>query len=485
MVYLHKVGALLCLLLISGMAESQSGERFNYRIESITGYSNGLQTPFWLVSNRQGLSSLTKENSCLRVGLFHPSEPRKKISFAYGLDLATAVHYSSTFTIQQAYLDIYYKVLQASVGSKERWGELKNPLLSSGGLMYSGNARPIPQLRVGIPEYVAVPYTKGWLQIRGHVAYGLFTDDDWQTSFIKTGGKRTEHVLYHSKALFWKIGKEQFTPFIYEGGLEMSAQFGGNSITGNSVTDMPNRAMDFLRVFIPSGGDKSTPLGEQTNVYGNHLGSWHSSLAYTRNEWTIRAYFEHYFEDHSMMFLEYGWKDGLVGVEFTLPKRMMVQQVVLEYMTSRDQSGPVYNDTNDVIAEQISATDNYYNHGIYTGWQHWGMGVGSPLMLSPIYNSDGSISFKNNRLESTHLGMSGALTREVSYRMLYTRSQSWGTYGEPAREVLTDTYLMWEMNYQPQRLRSWRFGASLGIDRGDMSGTNHGILFSIRKTGHF
>ena len=87
MVYLHKVGALLCLLLISGMAESQSGERFNYRIESITGYSNGLQTPFWLVSNRQGLSSLTKENSCLRVGLFHPSEPRKKISFAYGLDV--------------------------------------------------------------------------------------------------------------------------------------------------------------------------------------------------------------------------------------------------------------------------------------------------------------------------------------------------------------------------------------------------------------
>ena len=105
-------------------------------------------------------------------------------------------------------------------------------------------------------------------------------------------------------------------------------------------------------------------------------------------------------------------------------------------------------------------------------------------MLSPIYNTDGSISFKNNRLESTHLGISGALTREVSYRMLYTRSKSWGTYSNPARDVLTDTYLLWEMNYQPQRLKSWRFTASLGIDRGDMSGTNNGIFLSIRKTGH-
>ena len=484
MYFQQKVWSLLCLLIFPTVANGQSENRLNYSVESTTGFSNGEQSPFWLISNKQGLSSLKKNNSYLRIGLFHPSDPHKKFTLAYGLDLAAAVHYTSSFIVQQAYLDLHYKVLEASLGSKERWGEMKNQQLSSGGLMHSGNARPIPQVRIGIPQFVAVPYTQGWLQIRGHVAYGIFTDDVWQKDFIATGQKHTEHVLYHSKALFWRIGKEHLTPFIYEGGLEMSAQFGGNSISGNHITDMPNHPLDFLRVFIPSGGDKSTPLGEQTNVYGNHLGSWHSSLAYTREEWKIRAYFEHYFEDHSMMFLEYGWKDGLAGVEITLPKRMMVQQIVLEYMTSRDQSGPVYNDTNDVIPEQISATDNYYNHGIYTGWQHWGMGIGSPLMLSPIYNKDGSISFKNNRLESTHLGVSGSLTREVSYRLLYTRTKSWGTYSNPAPEVLTDTYLLWEMNYQPKQLKTWRFSASLGIDRGDMTGTNSGILLSIRKTGH-
>ncbi|MDD4637800.1 MAG: capsule assembly Wzi family protein [Bacteroidales bacterium] len=481
----QKVLVLLWLLILPSAANSQSENRLNYIIESTSGFSNGEQAPFWLISNKQGLSSLAKDNSYLRIGVFQSGNPDKKCTLSYGLDLATAVHYSSTFIIQQAYLDLHYKVLEASLGSKERWGEMKNQRLSSGGLMYSGNARPIPQARIGIPEFVAVPFTHGWLQIRGHVAFGAFSDDRWQKDFVTAGQKHTERVLYHSKALFWRIGKEHLTPFIYEGGLEMSAQFGGNSIAGNRKTNMPNQPMDFLRVFIPSGGDKSTPLGEQTNVYGNHLGSWHSSLAYTHDEWKIRAYFEHYFEDHSMMFLEYGWKDGLAGVEITLPQRMMVQQVVLEYMTSRDQSGPIYNDTNDVIPEQISATDSYYNHGIYTGWQHWGMGIGSPLMLSPIYNTDGSITFKNNRLESTHLGVSGSLTREVSYRLLYTRSKSWGTYSNPARDVLTDTYFLWEMNYQPQRLKSWRFSASLGIDRGDMTGSNNGILLSIRKTGHF
>jgi len=478
-----KTPLLLSFLCLSLFANGQLVKGLNYLAESTSGFSTGEQTPFWLLSNRQGLSSLSKNNSYLRVALFRPAEQNKRFTYSYGLDLAAATHYTSSFIVQQAYLDLHYQVLALSIGSKERWGEMKNQQLSSGGLTYSGNARPIPQIRIGFPEFVSVPYTHGWFQVRGHIAYGIFTDDNWQKDFVATGQKHTEQVLYHSKALFWRIGKEHVSPFLYEGGLEMSAQFGGNSYSGSSKIDMPNHPLDFLRVFIPSGGDKSTPLGEQTNIYGNHLGSWHSSLAYTRDEWKVRAYFEHYFEDHSMMFWEYGWKDGLVGVELTLPKQMMVQQIVLEYMTSRDQAGPVYNDTNDVIPEQISATDNYYNHGIYTGWQHWGMSIGSPLMLSPLYNKDGSITFKNNRLESYHLGFSGSLTREVSYRVLYTRTKSWGTYSNPASEVLSDTYLLWEMNYQPRQLKGWKFTASLGTDRGDMTGYNNGLLFTIRKTG--
>jgi len=474
---------LFSFLLITVFVNGQVVKDLKYSVESSGSFSMGEQTPFWLLSNRQGLSSIEKNNAYLRIGLFRPYERRQDFTYAYGFDLATAAKYTSSFIVQQAYLDLHYQALVLSLGSKERWSEMENQQLSSGGLTYSGNARPIPQARIGFPEYVSVPYTNNWLKVRGHVAYGAFTDENWQKDFSVIGQRRTEHVLYHSKALFWKVGKERVAPFVYEGGLEMEAQFGGNAYSGSGKVDMPNRLTDFLRVFIPTGGDKKSPIGEQTNIYGNHLGSWHSSLAYMRNDWKVRAYFEHYFDDHSMMFWEYGWKDGLVGLELTLPKRMMVQQIVFEYMTSKDQSGPIYNDTDGVIPEQVSAEDDYYNHYIYNGWQHWGMGIGSPLMLSPIYNRDGSISFKSNRVESYHIGFSGILSREMDYRILYTSNRSWGTYENPYPEVLKDSYFLWEMNYQPRQLKGWKFTASLGVDRGDLAGYNNGLLFTIRKTG--
>lgn len=71
--------------------------------------------------------------------------------------------------------------MEISVGSKERGNEMKNDQLSSGSMTFSTNARPIPQVRVSIPEYIPFPWTKNWLHIKGHVAYGMFTDEKFQS----------------------------------------------------------------------------------------------------------------------------------------------------------------------------------------------------------------------------------------------------------------------------------------------------------------
>ena len=91
-----------------------------------------------------------------------------------------------------------YRCLGLSIGSKERHSEFNNPLLSSGGLTFSGNARSVPQVRIGIPEYTLVPGTKGWLAFKGHIAYGMFTDDGWQKDFVAPGGKsiRERFILF-------------------------------------------------------------------------------------------------------------------------------------------------------------------------------------------------------------------------------------------------------------------------------------------------
>ena len=140
------------------------------------------------------------------------------------------------------------------------------------------------------------------------------------------------------------------------------------------------------------------------------LGSWNFALTYELGDWRLRAYLEHYFEDHSQMFWEYGrWKDGQLGLEVTLPRNRWVSKVLWEGLATKDQAGPILYDGfwgsfQDI---QVSGCDNYYNHYIYQAWQHAGMAMGNPLLTSPAYNEDGSITFKSNRVRSNHLGLTG------------------------------------------------------------------------------
>lgn len=488
LIKIKKVGWLLAitgLCLSSQQAIGQFSKGWSYATEAGVSFSGGEHTPFWLVSNRQGLSSIEKNNGYIRAGVFRAMEKDKHFSYAFGIDLAGAYHFSSAFVIQQLYADIKYRCLQLSVGSKERFSEFNNPLLSSGGLTFSGNARPIPQVRISIPEYTLVPGTKGWLAFKAHLAYGLFTDDHWQRDFIQSPNqKHTEHVLYHSKALYVRIGNREKFPLQLEGGLEMAAQFGGKSITGDQVIDMPNGIKDFFKVLIPSSGDSSTPIGEQTNIYGNHLGSWNFSLTwFAPQSWVIRPYYEHFFEDHSQMFGEYGWKDGLVGVELTFPENPIISSFVYEYLGTKDQSGAVYWDHTPEIPEQISATDNYYNHGIYTGWQHWGQAIGNPLLISPIYNEDGSIQFKSTRVKAHHFGILGRPHADWQYRALFSFSRHWGTYTVPLYEVEKNANAMLEVTYKPHQWKGWEFSLAGAIDRGAMLGRSAGGMLTIKKRG--
>jgi len=88
----------------------------------------------------------------------------------------------------------------------------------------------------------------------------------------------------------------------------------------------------------------------------------------------------------------------MYGVEVTLPKNRFVSSFVGEYLYTKYQSGPIYYDHSQVISDHIGGRDDYYNHGTYVGWQHWGQVAGNPLYLSPVYNEDGSLYIRKNVL---------------------------------------------------------------------------------------
>lgn len=477
------------ITLVAGLSMLMSTSAYaidglHYRTEGAVSFSSGENTPFWLLNNKQGLSSIEKNNGYLRAGIFRDIDKDQKFSYGFGADLAVAYNFTSSFIIQQLYADIKYRCLGLSVGSKERVGEFNNPKLSSGNMLYSGNARPVPQIRAGIPDYTIVPWTNDWLAVKGYVAYGGFTDDGWQRDFAAPGKKRTEHVWYHSKGIYLRFGDLNRLPFYIEGGLEMAAQFGGRSIIGDHVINMPNGLKDIIKVLFPSGGDSSTPMGEQTNVYGNHVGEWSLCATwYPGRDWGLKAYYEHFFEDHSQMFFEYTWKDGLWGLEVTFPKNPVISTFVYEYLYTKDQSGPVYWDHTPEIPEQVSGVDNYYNHGIYTGWQHWGMGIGNPLIISPIYNRAGDISFRSNRVIGHHFGIAGNPLSELSYRILFSFTRNWGTYSVPFHNVENNYNGLLELTYSPKWLEGFSSTVSFGMDRGALLGNSKGVMLTLRKTG--
>lgn len=523
---------LLALLTFSGVAFSQEALSIKDYVQLNAIGSAGDYAPFWLVSNKGGVSSLDTHNGYIRYGVAVDGSIGRNRDWNYslGLDLKTGYNQSYNPVVGQLYADISYKWLNFSIGAKERFAEMRsfcslggvngNLVLNSfqalafnglgdlgtGGLVYSGNSSPIPQVRLEVPEYVTIKGTRSLLHMRGHIAYGVFLDSEFQENFtaVNPKAKYNRYALYHSKAFFMKVGNEARFPLEVEGGLEMHAQFGGDIYTHakGKYLSMPTRFKDFLKAFIPAGGDELVPFTEQSNITGNQVGDWHLALTLHTKPVDIQLYGEHMFEDFSQLFfieyqnninnkrtwVYYPWRDIMVGLSIRNKSGILdfISNIQYEYVSTYDQSGAGYNDPSDYFVEQMDGLDNYYNHAIYSGWHYYGMALGNPLVFSPLYNTDGSLEFKANRMRAHHVGVNGAFghKKDFLYRLMYTYSENWGTYVNPFFEKRYTTSLLADFIYSPNG-KSWLVSASVAYDHSNLIGNNAGVMLSFVKVGLF
>lgn len=452
--------------------------------------------PLWLSSNKHGLSSTSENNGYLRAAISHDarSDSARNWRIGYGIDLAAGVNMTSPFVVQQLYADFDWKMLRMSIGAKEYPLELKNNALSSGGQTFGINARPVPQVRIGIPEYCNISGRSKMVHIKGFFGYGMLTDGRFQKDYANPGALYARKALYHAKAGYLKIGNEERFPLTLEGGLEMACIFGGTSYNAqtwdgysSAPIKMGHSFKDFVDAFFGMGGDATDEQG-YANATGNTLGSWLLRAKWQGRDWYVAAYYDHFFEDHSQMFGQYGWRDGMIGIDIGLPHNRFVDNLVYEYLKTTYQSGPVYHDQTAEIPDQISGVDNYYNHNLYPGWQHWGQAIGNPLYVSPLYRDDGTLTFSSNRFKAHHVGVSGSPVAGLQYRLLYTHERSLGTYANPFYEARTTNSFLIEANYAFQekaksRSKGWGIGLAVGIDRGDLLGDNFGVQLTLKKTG--
>ena len=466
----------------------------NYNVEIGAKAGNGTFAPLWFTANRYGLVNNEPNSAYLKAGFTYHKSFKKDWRIQARMDLTGGINQISSVYLQQFYIDCGWKALNLSFGRKERPGFplQKHERLSSGMLVEGANTRPVPQIRAEIANFLNIPGTNGWLAFKGHLAYGHFAEKDWQKDFVSTGKMYVKDVLYHSKSLMLRLGNKEKLPVEFEFGILMAAQFGGDQYiknsngTGEKVLDMPNNWKAYWKAFLPQAGGGETPEGEQVNVEGNHVGSWNFALNYYLHDWKFRAYLEHYFEDTSGMFWEYGrWKDGQLGLEITFPKNRWISSVVWETMSTKDQAGPLLYDGfwGQFPEYQISAADDYYNHYIYGAWQYWGMGMGNALLPGPLYNKDHTITLKSNRVRSQHIGLEGNPFPEWSYRLLLSYTKHWGTYGNPLDKERKQFNSLLEWTYTPQKFKGWSGSVSLGLDRGNYLGNSTGAMLSIKKTG--
>lgn len=483
----HTAAALILLSAIGASADRPEALRWDLRLSSDLG--TGDHNPFWLANNRQGLGSPYANSGFFSAGIFKEAAPEARFSWEAALELAGTWNNTAPFLIQQLYGQLNYRSLSLFAGSKEMWPQFVDSYLSSGDLIHSGNARPIPQIRAGIFDYADIWGLGGWLAIKGYISYGKFTDAKWEKSWVEPDLRYANGVLFCSRGVWLRNGNPDKFPLTIECGIELDTQFGGTchnvARPGDSVT-MPHDLKAFFKAFVPMHGDSSTDWAEQANVQGNMLGEWNFAINWTPldDSWGARIYYEHMFEDHSMLYIDYPWKDGMFGLETTLPDNRVLSKVVVEYLNHKWQSGPINWTVTPEIPGNAAGADNYYNNYLYPGWQHWGMGIGNPLSRAPLYNDPHRLEFLSNRIKALHFGLTGSPTEEIDWRILFSSISSWGCYEFPFADVVHQYSGLAEISWYPSgKLEGWSGSLALAFDGGGLVGRNFGVGLTISRTG--
>ncbi len=514
--YRYLLGLLAAIIVGSALPCAADSIAVNYSV-GITINTGGKEfAPYHIASNRRG--TVTQQHSALMsAALWHEMDTTKRLSWGAGIEAwggyASSANYlrydpasdvmnvnsqhPARLWMQQLWIEGKHRGVLLTLGQKDIDPGFVNRNLSSGDLVMSGNARAPFGAKIGFVNYQNIPFTHGWVQIKGEIGYYRLGDSKWlKNHYNYYNNFITTNYWFNYKNLYLRTNPSKQLVLTF--GMQAACQFAGTVTyykNGQVMqeTKMKANAKAFWHAFIPGNGGEN--LGDKKYVEGNHVGSWDIALEYKlRSGQTLRCYYQSLLEDGSGVGKFNGF-DGLWGIEYRSGNHGVVTGTVAEFLTLMNQSGPLhfaYKDFTDTdhphgseIGFAATGSDDYYNNYCYDGYHNRGMSIGSPMAKSPIYNTDGYLRFTDNRLRGFHLGLMGELGSQVSYRALLSWRKSFGTPFIPRLTPLTATSMMLEATYTPKWLRGLEIKAQLAHDHGTLYGDNTGALISIFYNGNF
>lgn len=493
-------------MIVFTLFQSVRAFELNWEASTTANVGSGPFAPSLIMANRGGTVTQSK-GLYQRAAIFCPLDSGKRFSYSFGVDgyvqATSAVSYSrwneerkamemiprrpAVATLQQLYGLIKYRSLFLMAGMRENDRTFLNNPLSSGDVVVSNNARPIPQVRIGFYDFVNIPLTNGWVQIIGDIAYGKFTDAKWNedhfnyyNSFITTG------VWYHYKRLY--LRSKPSKPFSVTVGMQHAAQFGGywrqyeNGKLKSAYHDKVT-FRTFLDMFIQKQYSDSEVTGDAMNFIGNHVGSWDVSFRYRLpNKDELSFYVMKLWEDGTGI----GWQngfDGVWGLSYKSAGQQFVKGAVVEYIDFTNQAGPFLHEPSPNLPSNPTGADDYYNNFKFNSWMNYGLAIGNPSIKSTIYNTDGFLKVLDNAVRGFHAGVEGEVAG-VSWRMLLGWKESKGTHYYPRSKRLQSTSMMLGASYSLPREKGLTFKAQLGFDAGDLYPGCFGALVSVSYKGN-
>lgn len=453
----YGVAAIILVIGLHSVAEGQESglsPDMNMDMEFGTAISGEGKLPFWLHSNRWGIIDRNQTNGYVRLAPRLDIGRVGPVALRSGAEVVSRIADGNALFFNEAYLQADWQMLRLVAGRKKEQIGITDSSLTSGSMIQSGNASPIPKIRLYTPDWVGVPGTDSWLSFRGYFAHG------WMEN-----GRYIDDPWLHQKYFYLKALPDEYPLQLYGGIVQSTIWAGTHPKYGN----LPDGLSDFWNVFTAQESDAENAEPSATGeAVGSSIGIYDFGIEYDYRGFSGIVHRQFYLETGAGAKFRNVW-DGLWGVSVSWDKRFQyINNVSWSHLYTKRQSSKAHQ------GDPPYGADGYYGNSTYrSGWTYHGRTIGNPLMFS-----DGiGIGIDNNIVIAHQFGLGGKI-KGVDYSFTGTYSRNYGsirTVGFTGRQDQYSFLLQITMSIQP----NIDLKLDLAYDTGDLYPDQPGGMVSF------
>ncbi|WP_441000679.1 capsule assembly Wzi family protein [Fodinibius sp. SL11] len=433
------ISIVICGLLLLGLRHTASAQttappkEVTVDLEVGTTISGEGTLPFWLHSNRWGIIDRRSANGFVRLAPRVDLGTLGPVKLNAGAELVGRWSEQSSVFFNEGYLQADWKIFRLVAGRKKEQIGITDSSLTSGSMIQSGNASPIPKVRLYTPDFVGVPGTNNWLSFKGYFSHGWMED-----------GRVSSNAYLHQKNFYLRFFREQ-SWFNAYGGFTHNVTWAG---THPNYGNLPDGFKNFTRVVLAKNideDDPNFPSNETGGTLGNTTAGYDTGIEMSFDFADIMLHRLFYLEDRPGLWFR-SPLDGLWGLSVDLKGFPLIEKISWEHLNTTKQGSKSF---------ERRGADNYYSNGIYySGWTYQNRTIGSPF----LFTRPNTVGVQNNIVVMHHFGVEGNISEDINYKFLGSYSRNYG-----AKRIITNPETLQGQNGRFDRQDQYSFLLQLSI----------------------